>query len=142
MADGERAQIEAAVMALAEQWHDAVQNHDAEAMVALFDRATAHATDGAAYYPDWDSVLAHNRELFASWASTDTEWVNTRIDVLSSDAAFFVGQSEGVQRFTNGNEYHLRGYFSFLVRKIDGVWKLVYQQSTGGRTRIEPPAGG
>ncbi|MGW8268749.1 MAG: hypothetical protein ACWGSQ_20455, partial [Longimicrobiales bacterium] len=102
----------------------------------------AHATDGSNYYPDWGSFLAHNRELFAAWERTDTEWINTRIDVLGPDAAFFVGQSKGPQRFANGNEYDLTGYFCFLMRRMDGEWRMVYQQSTGGRSRIDPPAEG
>lgn len=139
MTEAERSRIEEEVMALADQWHEAVQRHDADAVGGLFDRATAHATDGSNYYSDWDSFLAHNRELFAAWESTDTEWINKRIDVLGPDAAFFVGQSKGSQRFANGQEYDLTGYFCFLMRRMEGEWRMVYQQSTGGRSRIDPP---
>lgn len=59
MTGAERARVEEEVMALADRWHEAVERHDADAVGGLFDRTTAHATDGSNYYPDWGSFLAH-----------------------------------------------------------------------------------
>jgi len=59
MTGAERARVEEEVMALADRWHEAVERHDADGVGGLFDRTTAHATDGSNYYPDWGSFLAH-----------------------------------------------------------------------------------
>ena len=137
MTQAEIAQIEAAVTAVADECVTAMNNLDLEAMAALYDPASMHGNDGANYYATFDEWMTHLHELFGSFEELDSEWTNTRVDVLAPDAALFVGQSDWTVKRAERADSRVEGYITWVMRNLDGAWKITHQASTGRWTAIE-----
>jgi len=136
MTEAEIAQIEAEVLSVGDQWLAAVVEVNPDGFLDLFDPAGTHATDGYHYatYEDW---VAHIRNLFSTWEDVNWAWTSTRVDVLASDAAMFVGHAEGTLTRTDGRTSDGGPGVTLLVRKDGGGWKIVYQGTAFRRTPTE-----
>lgn len=137
MTNAERGQIQAEVLAWSDQFLEAVANLDAQGVVLLFDEADGHFVDGSAYFSGSAPLLAHFKELYGGWESWEGEWATRRIDVLSPEAALFVGEATGKLKPRDGGELAHRTYFSFVLRKKDGVWAGLFGHVSGSWTPLE-----
>lgn len=137
MTEAERAQIRSEVEAVGDQWMAAVSGIDAEAFLGLFDPANTYAVDGA-YYANYEDWTGRIERLFSTWQEVNWTWATTRVDVLCSDAAMFVGQTEGTRTRTDGTTSDANAGITLLIRRIEGVWKITFQGSAG----VWTPAGG
>ncbi|MGD8360982.1 MAG: nuclear transport factor 2 family protein [Gemmatimonadota bacterium] len=136
MTEAEIAQVEADAATVGDQWLAAVNGINADAFLDLFDSANTYAVDGA-YYATYDEWVGRIQRLFSTWENVDWAWGETRVDVIAPDAAMFVGQTEGTRTRTDGQTSNARVGVTLLVRKIGGVWKIVYQGSAGRWTPTE-----
>jgi ketosteroid isomerase-like protein len=135
--EAETAQIEAAVTAVGDQWIAAMEDFDTETLLSLCDSATMHANDGASYFATFAEWRVHVEGLFDGFAAgEDGKWVDTRIDVLSKDAAHFVGQSDLTLTREDGQKVLVELSISILTRNLDGSWKITYLSSFGRMTRV------
>ena len=137
MTNAERGQIQAEVLAWADQFLDAATNLDAQGVAALFDQADGHFMDGGTYRSNWQDFLTGTQELYGTWESWEGAWDTRRVDVLAPDVALLVGETSGVLQYPDGGEFDFRTYFSFVLRKKDGVWLGLFGQVMGSRTPIE-----
>jgi hypothetical protein len=137
MTEAEEAQIEAQVMAVADQFMTALKDLDPGVAVAVYDRDSMHGNDGAAYFATYDEWVAHNEEFLGRFEEVNGDWTNTRVDVLCSDAAVFTGQNEMFVTQVTGAHTRIVAYITLVLRRIDGTWKVVLQSSTGRWTPIE-----
>jgi hypothetical protein len=131
MTNAERGQIQAEVLDWADQWLEAGTNLDGVGVSALFDQADGHFSNGATYLPNWQRFRDVSLELYAGWEAWEAEWGTRRVDVLSEEAALFVGEAIGMIREEGGTEMDNRAVFSFVVRKVDGEWKGLFGHVTG-----------
>ena len=137
MTDVEFAEIEVAVKAVGDQLMTALNDLDIGASVALYDPSTMHGNDGTVYYATHREWVIHLDELYASLEEVNVEWTNTRVDVLAPDAAVFVGQNDGTVKRASGAVSRMQGFFTLILRNIDGVWKIRHQASVGRWTTVE-----
>jgi len=138
MTEAERAQIEAEVMALGDQFLGSMGDLEIETMLSLYDPATMHGNDGWPYYATLDEWRAHLEDLFSGFVAIEgASWTETRIDVLAHDAAHFAGQSDLIVTRENGEKSRVQGSISLLMRNIDGLWKITHQSSVGRWTAVE-----
>jgi hypothetical protein len=137
MTEAERAQIEAEVLSMGDQWLAAVNDVNPEGFLDLFDPAGTHATDGYNYanYEDW---VGRVQRLFSNWEDVNWAWVYTRAELFSSDAAMFVGYAEGARTNTDGEISEGGPGVTLLMKKSGGAWKIIYQGTAG---RWTPPEG-
>ena len=134
MTNAERGQIQAEVLEWADQFLAAATSLDASGVSSLFDQADGHFMAGTAYRPNWQAHLQGTQELYAGWDAWEAEWGTKRIDVLSSDAALFVGETSGSLRLSDGTELDKETMFSFVLRKKDGVWLGLYGHGSAVHT--------
>ena len=131
MTNAERGQIQAEVLEWADQFLNAATSLDAVGVTALFDQNDGHFMAGTSYKPTWQAHLDGTRDLYADWESWDAEWGTKRIDVLSPEAALFVGEMSGTLQLPDGTEFDRKMTFSFVLRKKDGVWTGLYGHGSG-----------
>jgi hypothetical protein len=136
MTEAEVAQIEAEVSAVGDQWIASMNAIDVTACAGLFDPAGTHGVDGA-YYANYEEWVEHLERLFSTWEAVNVAWTNTRVDVLASDAAMFVGEGEGVVTRTERGDYNLFVGTTLLAKRIGDEWKLTFQGTAGRWTAIE-----
>ena len=137
MTNAERGQIQAEVLAWADQWLEAATNLDAQEAAAFFDQADGHFLRGASYEATWQEFLDGSQELYDSWDAWEGQWDTRRIDVLAPDAALFVGEAVGLLWYPDGREFDHRAVFSFVVRKKDGVWTGLFGHASASSTPRE-----
>ena len=122
MTNAERGQIQAEVMAWADQFLQAATSLDAAGLVALFDQDDGHFMAGTDYWPTPQAHFSGLQELYSGWAAWEAEWGTKRIDVLSPETALFVGETMGTLRLPDGAELDKKTTFSVVLRKKDGLW--------------------
>ena len=137
MTNAERGQIQAEVQDWADRYLEAGTNLDSQGLAALFDQADGHFMAGTSYRPTWQAFLDSTQELYGSWDAWEAEWATRRIDVLSPDAALFVGEAVGLLRYPDGTEFNRRTVFSFVVQKKEGVWTGLFGHAGGESTPVE-----
>ena len=134
MTNADRGQIQAEVLAWADQFLEAATSLDAQGVGLLFDQADGHFMAGTDYRPSWQAHVDGTRELYGGWEAWEAEWVNNRIDVLSPETALFVGESAGVLTLSDGTELDRVVVFSFVLRKKNGAWTGLFGHATGEST--------
>jgi ketosteroid isomerase-like protein len=137
MTNAERGQIQAEVMAWADQFLEAATNLDAAGVAALFDQDDGHFMAGTTYRPNSQAHFDGTQELYAGWDAWEAVWGTKRIDVLSPEAALFVGETSGTLMLRDGSEFDRRTAMTFVLRKKDGVWRGLYGHAAGASTPRE-----
>ena len=99
---------------------------DAEALIAHF-AATPEFhiySDGARL--SYDEMTAYIRRSFSTLRSIEGGFVSLDVTVLAPDAALATGTFREATMDLSGNTIRVRGAASWLWRRIDGRWLIVY----------------
>jgi len=134
MTNAERGEIQAEVLEWSDQFLEAVNRIDSEAVLALFDPADGHFVNSGSYWATPQAHRAGKQELYAGWETWQGEWETRRVDVLSPERALLVGEVVGVMKPVDGGEIDHQTFFSFLLRKEEGVWRGLFGHVSGNWT--------
>lgn len=137
MTEAESAQIEAAVLEVADQSLMAWNALDPEALAPLYDSSSMHGHDGPVYFATYEQWMAHFKELLGGFETMNVEWTDKRVDVLAPDVALFAGQGDFRGRQDSGREVRIEGYITQVFRNSDAGWKIIHQASLGRWTTVE-----
>jgi uncharacterized protein (TIGR02246 family) len=124
---------EEAVRALADQWQDAWNAGDMDAIGALY-------TDDADYVNVFGESAKGREEIQASFSETSTAYKGAKISIETTSVQFIepdVAVSDSVWEMTGlpeGTEAPSKGQSTAVVVKKDGDWKIVAH-----RARVPAP---
>ncbi len=126
LTDADRSQVEAGVLATADQWIGAWEAGDAEATGELLVPSSGDFIYGEAYWVGPEQYLAGAGGLFADWDSMEGDWTRTRVDVLAADAGVFVGDRSSLAQRTDGSQWDVRSLVTFVVTRGESGWKILH----------------
>lgn len=132
MTDAERAQIVAEIMEFSQLWMDVWEENNCEAAASFL-----HPTDlsflwqgEALNRSDWLDVCAPVVALRESWVGS---WAGRKVQVLTPDAAIFVGTFADTIRFTSGVLRHWTDNSQMgLVERTPEGWVFTTFGATAG----------
>ena len=127
-----------AVRAVGTEWTRAYNAHDADAVVAVFDKPVGLFIFGGTAVP-FDSLKAFHQRWFG--VRTNEAWTNDREDVLvfSDQSALLTVTQSG--HFTNASgvtwEFKGSAFVTALVQKRGNAWKVVAAHVSSSGTQVK-----
>ena len=129
MDDAEREEIVAAVERAVHSFEDAERETDADALLAHFAPVPEFHIYSDGQRISHEAMTAYIRESFPALQSIEGGFVDLTIWVLARDAALATGTFREATTDRSGNTTRVRGAASWLWRRIDGRWLIVYGQA-------------
>ncbi len=123
MTDAERAQIEVEVTDWMDDFLATSKTLDPVQHMALYDQANGSFASGAASGDSPEEYAEFFQQLFAQWASYEGEWLQSRIEVITQDAAAFQGTARLVTTDHEAVQSERDVHFSGFLVKMAGEWK-------------------
>jgi ketosteroid isomerase-like protein len=126
MDDLQRQQVTTAVEAAMRSFEAAERALDAEALIAHFAALPGFHVYNDGQRIDYETVTANLRNGFSSLRSIEGGFHDIEVIVLSPDAALATAGFREVVTDQTGEVTRVRGAASWLWRRIDGNWRIVY----------------
>jgi len=132
-------QVTSAVQEAMCSFENAERARDAEALCAHFARVPQFHIyiDGARV--SYDEITALIRQTFPTLLSLEGGFVDLNVFVLAPDAALTTGTFRETTTEVSGKVTRLRGAASWLWRRIDGRWLIVYGQADHYPDQVSNP---
>lgn len=129
MDESERQHVRRAVQEAMGSFAAAERALDAERLIAHF----AHVPEFHVYNDgqrlSYETITANLRAGFPTLRSIEGGFENMHVFVLAPDAALVTAEFSEVTTDRSGNVTRVRGAASWLWRRSDGEWKIVYGQA-------------
>ena len=133
MTEAEVAQVEAEVMAFAEDHLSAFEALDADRLTGYWVQDNVTSVSFAERIVGLEDMALFYENLVARWASNEMEWLpGSVVDVIASDVALFQGTARQATTSPEGESQVMEVHFTHFLRKMDGTWKIQRNHVSGG----------
>jgi ketosteroid isomerase-like protein len=133
MTEAEIAQIEAEVMAFAEDHLATFEALDADRLTGYWVEGNITSVSFAERIVGPEEMAAFYENLVGGWATNDGEWLpGSVVDVISTDMALFQGTARQETTTPEGGSRLMNLHFTHFLKKIDGTWKIQRNHVSGG----------
>jgi len=123
MTDAEQAQIEVEITDWMDDFLATSKTLDPVQHMALYDQANGSFASGAASGDSPEEYTEFFQSLFGQWASYEAEWLQNRIEIVTSDAVAFQGTAGLVTTDHEAVQSEVNVHFSGFLVKVAGEWK-------------------
>ena len=122
----ERSTIAAEVEARVRSFESAQRARDAEALLAFFEAGPGFHLYNDGQRITYEMMAAGVRQAFPTLRSIEGGFEGLEILVLGHDAALATAAFREAVTDAAGDTHRQRGAASWLWRRIDGAWRIVY----------------
>lgn len=131
---GQGPAADAAVSKVAADWLAAWNAHDVEAVMALFAEADASMINGGMFITSKDSMRTYITSVMDNVTAFNTTLDRTKVKWLNPTTAFVQATYGGTNSFKDGRtlQWKANAYYSMLLERQDGVWKIVALHNSAG----------
>jgi len=132
LADEQKAEITAELLALHDSINLAVLNLDVDGYLALHDNSEDFTwTKHGILRRGWSTLAEESQTVMGAMASADVcEISDTHLQILASDIAVMTGMWTGSGTLTTGDPWYIKHTFTTVCVKRDGQWKIINYSET------------
>lgn len=114
------------VIASMDAWANASNNLEAEKAAEFWDSsAELIFIENTNEYPNWEAIRDYLIEFYsAEFDSFNLVWTERNIRPLTKNLASVYGRYECSLEFSSGEKIHAIPYFSALMIRVEGKWKV------------------
>lgn len=131
LTETERADVTAAVTASVDGYRDAALRLDLDGMLALWADVDGFALASDGELIDYPTLEQQAREEVTTMQSVlSFEFSDRRTVVLARDAASHTARFRWAAVLTTGDTLRVRGSWIYVLKNLDGVWRVVQSGGT------------
>ena len=121
-----RKSVTAAIEDAVRSFEQAEHARDAESLISHFAAIPEFHIYSDGTRLSYDEMAAYVRESFPTLRALEGGFVDLNVIVLAPDAALATGTFREATTDRSGNTTRVRGAASWLWRRVDGRWLIVY----------------
>jgi len=131
--EAELAQIEAEVMAFAEDHLTAFEELSSDRLMGFWAEGSISSVSFNQRVVGSEEMVPFYENLVTLWTTTEMEWLpGMVVDVISPDVALFQGTARQATTTAEGENELMTVHFTHLLKKVNGSWRIHRNHVSGG----------